>query len=355
MPLDRSCMTSGNEVQIVNPLGVADWDDRISGLPEATFFHTSAWARVVHETYGYEPVYFVQGGLKSFEAVLPLMEVDSWLTGRRGVSLPFTDACEPLCQDAATFDHLFSAARDHGKKRNWKYLECRGGRKWMESAPASTSFFNHRLNLAPDEATLIASFGESTRRALRKAQQSGLTVEFAQTLEATRSFYELLCKTRRRHGVPPQPFSFFANIHRHVFSPGKGWVVIIKKESVAVAGAVFFHFNRSSLFKFGASDEGFKQYRPNNLVMWEAIRWHKEQGFKAIDFGRTSLGNEGLRRFKSGWCAEERRGDYLRFSLKPGQFVTSADHSAGVHTRFFNALPIGFAKILGRFLYHHLG
>ena len=38
--------------------------------------------------------------------LLPLMEVDSWLTGRRGISLPFTDECEPLYPDAESFKNL---------------------------------------------------------------------------------------------------------------------------------------------------------------------------------------------------------------------------------------------------------
>ena len=35
------------------------------------------------------------------------MEVDSWLTGRRGMALPFTDACAPLCRFRTEFEALF--------------------------------------------------------------------------------------------------------------------------------------------------------------------------------------------------------------------------------------------------------
>ena len=56
-----------------------------------------------------------------------------------------------------------------------------------------------------------------------------------------RDFYRLHARTRRRHGLPPQPFSFFSNIHSEVIKPGLGFVVLAKNASKVVAGAVFFY------------------------------------------------------------------------------------------------------------------
>src|SRR4051812_12924409 len=38
-------------VQRVNPLAVADWDERVARFSGASIFHSAAWARVLHETY----------------------------------------------------------------------------------------------------------------------------------------------------------------------------------------------------------------------------------------------------------------------------------------------------------------
>ena len=61
------------------------------------------------------------------QGLLPIMEVDSWLTGRRGISLPFTDECEPLCTHPAACPGLFEEVMRHAEARDWKYMECRGG------------------------------------------------------------------------------------------------------------------------------------------------------------------------------------------------------------------------------------
>jgi hypothetical protein len=87
-------------VQRVNPLDDPDWDVAVAKFPGASFFHTAAWARVLHDTYQFDPIYFVEKRTDgSISALIPLMEVNSWLTGRRGISLPFTDECAPLGSD----------------------------------------------------------------------------------------------------------------------------------------------------------------------------------------------------------------------------------------------------------------
>jgi hypothetical protein len=378
-PPSPAIRADGAVVQRIDPLEDDGWDARLAVVPSSSFFHGAAWARVLHETYGFQPVYFTlshnpaDSGASllpnatmaspasvprqhplAFHALLPVMEVNSWLTGRRGVSLPFTDECAPLCADADSFRRLFQEVLEHARARAWNYLECRGGKTWFGNAPASTSFYGHQLDLDAGETALWARVGGAVRRAVRKAEQSGLTVEFSQDLDALRIFFGLLCRTRKRHGLPVQPFRFFESIQRHVLSQDQGWVVLARHGQVPVAGAVFFHFGKTVIYKFGASNEAFQHLRPNNLVMWEAIRWHARRGFGVLDFGRTSLENEGLRRFKLGWGTRERRIDYFRYDPRKAGFVTARDASSGWHNRIFKTLPIPLSRLIGAALYRHV-
>src|SRR3954469_5703996 len=81
---------------IVNLLEQPQWDAQLAVFSEATLFHGTAWARVLRDTYGHQPVYFCRYAGEQLRQVLPVMEVSSALTGRRGVSLPFADFCSPL-------------------------------------------------------------------------------------------------------------------------------------------------------------------------------------------------------------------------------------------------------------------
>ena len=324
-------------------------------LDKAGFFHSSAWARILHDTYGYQPLYVAKTDLLGkLASLLPLMEVWSWLTGKRGVGLPFTDVAEPLCADAASFRELHDAALALGRSRGWKYLECRGGKSWQPEAPASTGFLRHSLALSIGENALLVGFDDSVRRAIRKAERGELKIEFARGPEAMQEFYRLMCLTRRRHGVPPQPYRFFVNIQRHALAPGHGWIVLARHAGQPVAGAVFLHFGRQAIYKFGASDESHQQLRANNLVMWRAILHYASEGFVDLDFGRTSLGNEGLRKFKLGWGAQERQVDYTRYDLRNSGYVAASDKTQGWHNRVFQALPLPISRLAGSLLYRHI-
>ncbi len=86
----------GHSPDLINPLHDSDWDSRIARFPGASIFHTQAWARVLVDSYGYSPYYLRGTGNDAAAGLLPMMEVNSWLTGRRGISLPFTDECPAL-------------------------------------------------------------------------------------------------------------------------------------------------------------------------------------------------------------------------------------------------------------------
>jgi hypothetical protein len=342
-------------VRQIDPTTDAGWDADLAACNGATFFHGSSWARVLQEAYGYRPVYFVRRRPSQIESLLPMMEVDSWLTGRRGVSLPFTDECPPLCADACQFKGLYQEALDYAKDRNWKYLECRGGLILFEGAKPSVTFTGHRLDLNGGDAALFDRATSSVRRAVRKAEQSGLTIEFSRELSDVRAFYRLLCKTRKRHGVPPQPFEFFASIQRHVLEAKQGWVVVARIGRVPVAGAIYFHFGRAAIYKFGASDEAYLHLRANNLVMWEAIKRYSREGFEVLDFGRTSLINRGLQNFKLSWGTVEHRIDYVRHDCRTGGFAVVGDGASGLHTKLLGMLPNPAFRLVGSMIYKHLG
>lgn len=281
------------------------------------------------------------------------MEVRSRLTGVRGVGLPFTDECAALLSGRPDFAELMNHGIELGRERGWRYVELRDLPKGCQFE-ASGSFHHHELDLRRRKGELFAGLEGSVRRAIRKAEASGLTVEVTNHNEGVEQYYRLHALTRKRQGIPPQPLKFFRKISEHIVQPGKGFVVLAKAGGKAVAGAVFFLFGSNGIYKFGASDMRFQQCRPNHLVMWTAICELLGRETKVLSFGRTSPGNQGLRRFKLSWGAEERSINYLRYDLRRNQPVPASDRSFGLHTLLFRALPVWANEKLGKVLYRHL-
>ncbi|HEY1793792.1 MAG TPA: GNAT family N-acetyltransferase [Opitutaceae bacterium] len=343
--------TDAEGILRVNPMRDPSWDANIALIPAATFFHTSAWASVLSTSFGLEPCYFIIEHQDGGRSILPMMEVDSWLTGRRGTSLPFTDECVPLVKDFAAFAALFHAAVQFGNVRRWHHLEIRGGADLTREYQPSVRFLGHTLNLIGN--TPFANVAASVKQAVRKARRSGIIAESSVGERAMKEFYSLMCKTRQRHGLPPQPFRFFKAINEQIISRGKGLLMLARHGGRPVAGALFLIHGRKAIFKFGASDSGVQALRPNNLVMWNAISRLSQEGVESLDMGRTTVSNEGLRRFKLSWGAREREIEYFRFDLKNNSVVSTRDMSSGVHCRIFRALPLTISRAIGTLLYKH--
>jgi len=207
--------------------------------------------------------------------------------------------------------------------------------------------------LGRDTEAVFGRCESSVRRAVRKARQSGVCAEISQQEEATRTYYALHCRTRKKHGLPPQPYAFFQNIHRHVMSRGEGIVVIARLDRRAIAAGIFFHHGSGALHKFGAADESWQHLRGNNLVMWAAIEHFAQRGCQYLCFGRTSPANAGLRRYKLGWGAEEREIKYYRYDYRVNAFVADVDQAAGWHNHVFRACPVFLLRWAGAVLYRH--
>ncbi len=340
--------------QPVKQLYQSDWDALVARHADASLFHTTAWAKVLAGVYGYKPAYFALSEPEGRQALLPMMEVDSWLTGRRGVALPFTDDCEPLYSDITPVKDLIQSVLGYGRTRNWKYVEFRGGLKAFDGVPPSLSFHGHIVNLAQPEDSLFAGLESSVRRAVRKAEKGGVTVEFSNTLEAARTYYALHCQTRKKHGLPPQSFGFFQKIHEHILSRDMGTVALARHEGRPIAANIYFIRGSQAIYKYGASDESAQHLRASNLVMWEAMKWCARNGAKSLHLGRTSIANEGLRRFKLGWGAREHQVEYFKYDFRKQGYVTDTDEAFGWHNRVFRKLPVFLSRLVGAALYRHV-
>ncbi|MCX8022629.1 MAG: GNAT family N-acetyltransferase [Syntrophorhabdaceae bacterium] len=342
-------------MEVTDPTSYDAWDDLIGSMEEPSFFYTSSWANTLSHAYGYEPCYFLWSENRKVKALVPFMEIKSPITGIRGVCLPFTDYCEPYIGDGIDFGNVFSSIAEFGKKRRWKYMEIRGGETHFGKERPYSTFFGHVLYLSGDEKRLLKDLKDTTRRNIKKAQGEGLQIEILTTEKAVQEFYRLNAMTRKLHGLPPQPPFFFRELYEHVISKGMGVVVLAFYQNKAIAGALYLHYGDKVIYKYGASDRAYQHLRPNNLVMWEAIKWYNGRGYRFFYFGRTETENQGLRRFKLDWGTEEYTIRYYRYDLKKGCFMEKSGDGMKLANTLFRRMPLPLLKTLGRILYRHVG
>jgi lipid II:glycine glycyltransferase (peptidoglycan interpeptide bridge formation enzyme) len=282
------------------------------------------------------------------------MAINSPLTGQRGVALPFTDQCPVIDSDGNHFQELFGKIIAYGKKAEWNTIEIRGGKEYLQGKIPSATYLAHSLDLAHPEQKIFSTFRSSTKRNINKAIKENVRVKILNSLESVKEFYQLNCMTRKKHGLPPQPFYFFRKLYKHIISKKKGFVILASYCDKVVAGAIYSHFGNKALFKYGASDKNYQHLRANNLVMWEAIKWYEQNGCKYFSFGRTEPDHEGLLQFKRGWGTQEETIHYYKYDLTKDEFVKDSSRIKSFYS-ICQKLPLPVLKLAGHLVYRHIG
>ncbi len=328
------------------------WLAFLSASSGTTPFHHPAWARTISATYGLRPFAVVLTAGEKVLAGLPAIETRSLLRTRRWVSLPFTDACEPLAVTPAASDALFGGldrlANDAGRR-----LEVRAridAVGWQTAA----LFVVHQLELDADPDALRARLRKTQAgRNIARSEREGVLVRPAESDADIQTFYDLHLATRRRQGTPVQPRKFFTQIRNSLIDQGLASILLAEVEGRAVAAALFLTWNGVTVYKFGASDPAAWPRRPNHALFWTAIRESCLRGDRRFDLGRTDLDNHGLRAFKAGWLATEQPLFYS--TLEPG----ASSGKEGLPRRAIGFVirntPTFVCRRIGESLYRYVG
>lgn len=339
----------------IEPVTDPRWLSFVASSDAATVFHHPAWIETLMRTYGYGSVSLACGEGERVAGVLPLLEIRSRLTGRRGVALPFSDYGGAAAESDAAHAALVDAALGLQRERGWDFVELRSPLV-HPLGQTSAAYKRHTLHLDADQDRLYRSFDKNqTQRGVSKFLKSGAIVERRTDREALRAFMRLNYQTRRKHGLPPQPDRFFDELQTHILDRDMGFVSLARLEETVLAACVFLIHRQTVYYKFGASDEAHLSHRPNHGIMWDVIRWASTQGYATLDFGRSDLDGEGLIRFKRGWGTVETDLTYVRLGSKEKQ---SAEPGGGMLARakpLLQRMPVPLLKMIGNVLYEHVG
>ncbi len=348
------------QVRTLDPLTDSGWDELVAHHPRSSVFHHRGWLKALAQTYGYRPVVVTTSPPNSApKNGLLFCQIDSWLTGSRLVSLPFSDHCEPLCDSP---EEMISLARgcqaflDEGRPQ---YLELRPTGEDLGRTCSEVGFrpvghyFLHVMDLRPDLEAIFRSFDkDSVQRRIQRAERAGLIEKCGTSPDLLLEFYRLFVITRGRHNLPPPPFSWFQNL---VQCQEKMLEIRVAYHNrSAIAAILTLRFRETGYFKYGCSDAQFNKFGATPWLLWKAIAAAKANGAVAFDLGRTQQDNTGLLAFKDHWVRDHQRLMYWRFPGGP-----SGDGADGwklrIAKRVFSCMPSRLLATSGKLIYRHIG
>jgi CelD/BcsL family acetyltransferase involved in cellulose biosynthesis len=362
LPLAAKMEHAASNVYEIDPLCDPRWTALLERHPRASVFHSANWLRALRRTYDYEPVAITTSppgdGLTNG---LVSCRIKSWLTGRRLVSLPFSDHCEPLVDDAADLKVLVRALEQLSRREQLRYIEIRP----LRSYECSTSLFRstytycfHQLDLRPDCDVLFRGFHkDSTQRKIRRAEREGLSYQDGRSQTLLDSFYHLFLLTRRHHQVPPQPRRWFRNLI-DCFGDALN-IRLAFKDGHPVAGILTLQYKDTLVYKYGCSDAKFNNLGGTQLLFWKSIQEAKQAGLRVFDLGRSDSENGGLITFKNRWGATPSTLTYSRSTAsensKDNFRPPGDDWKVRIGKYLFAHLPDRFLCAAGNLLYRHIG
>lgn len=344
-------------VYLVDPLSDPRWSALVGRHPRSSIFHTSGWLQSVAMTYGYRPVVYTCDPPEiPLSNGIVCCQVNSWLTGRRLVSLPFSDHCEPLVNNPDELGVLLGQLVREPAMSGWRYVELRSRTPLEEGwngLVQDRHFYLHSLDLRPSLENIFHNFHKDcVQRKIHRAERQGLSCEEGRSALLLDKFYHLLLLTRRRHQLPPQPLTWFKNL---IACMGKHLKIrVASKDGQPIAGILTLRYKDTMVYKYGCSDARFHNLGGMALLFWEAIQDAKAAGLGEFDFGRSDLEQTGLITFKNHWGATMSELVYMRYPRRKHHFAKTF-HRKVLAKRVFERLPDGILVLAGKLLYKHIG
>ncbi len=344
-------------VREIDPLADARWDELVARHPYASIFHSRGWLEALKKTYGHRPVAYATARGTRLEEAVVFCNVESRITGRRLVSLPFSDHCQPLAEGPA-LHAILARVREQQQAQRLRYVELRPMTCDSQDLVGTGFAVSERvsfqtIDLRPDLQVLFKRMHDScVRRKIKRAERESLTYEVGRSEELLHKFRQLHLMTRRRHKLPPQPAAWFRNLASSLDESMR--VHLVSKDGVPAASILTLHFGQQVTYKYGCSNGHFNSLGGTPLLFWKLIQQAKEEGATLLDLGRSDYSDPGLIAFKEHLGAQSAELCYHRAPV-PVERTKDPGRAREWAGQLLARMPDRLLEMSGELLYLHLG
>ncbi len=299
-----------------------EWNEALLGLPNPHILQTWEWG-AFKERQGWRAVHYLWETREDPRAAaLVLLRRPARLPWGvmyvpKGPTLPWDDAV--LLQSVLT--DLEAAARRAGAvflkidpdveeatpegETVTAVLRARGWRPSAEQVQFRNTLLLD-LTLSPDD--LLVRMKPKWRYNIRLAQRKGVTIRPGM-MEDLPLLYRMYQETSGRDRFVIRPEAYYRDAWGTFMEAGLAQPLVAEVGGEPVAMVILFRFGRRAWYMYGASRSVYREYMPNHLLQWEAIRWAQAQGCTVYDlWGAPERPDEsdpmwGVYRFKAGFGA----------------------------------------------------
>ncbi len=267
---------------------------RLSSFDDHLVFQTREWLAFVAATQAAEPVVAAvrDGGetvgwftgliVRRYGVRILGSPFPGWATGYMGFNLePGVD--RPLAASALipfAFGDL-GCMHVEVRDRNLGYDALAG------LAFRHQNFTSFDVDLAAGDDATFARMSSACRRAVRKSEKSGVSIEEAHDDAFAGDYYAQLGDVFAKQGLrPPYGQDRVEALVRHLLPSGNLLLLRARDaEGTCIATGIFPGLGGRMYFWGGASWRRHQILRPNEAIMWHAMRYWAARGVRTFDLG----------------------------------------------------------------------
>lgn len=328
------------------------WDMFVDHCSEATFFHRSAWQKIITDVFRHHAYFLYAEDEIGVRGILPLAHVKSRLFGNVLVALPFAVYGGIAAVDGEAVAVLENAARELASSLGVDHLEFRNVAPRHPEWPTQDLYVTFRKPILPELEDNMLAIPRKQRAMVRK----GIKNELISTVDRnTDRFFALYADNVHRHGTPAMPKKYFDTLLQ-VFGQDCEILTVSAPDGRPLSSVLSFYFRDEILPYYAGDDESARHLAANDFKYWELMRRACERGIKVFDYGRSKRGT-GSFAFKKNWGFEPQSLHY-EYCLYKSDAIPQNNPNNPKY-RFFIAawrrMPISVANRLGPYIVRNLG
>ncbi|MFA5033320.1 MAG: GNAT family N-acetyltransferase [bacterium] len=296
-------------------LDINKWNELLNKSHNSSVFNTLEWAKLCETSFpNTKAVFLATENNDEFSAGLPIIEIKklgftnyySMPYGHYGGVIINTKSADSKIQKLELIAKLNKLI-----KKNWGILGLSDFYGELEECQLESSGYKklkyktQLLTLTGNEKTIWDQFANSTKLKIKQSKNYEVNVKFVNNEAEIQDCYKMFEDTSRKHGEDKLQFTM--EFYHNVFYTMKKLLrwTIARKDNKNIATTMYFIFKDTIIWLAGASYTADLKYRPNNALVWDAIKWGCNNGYKYFNFGGSPVSAEGLKKFKESWGAKE--------------------------------------------------
>jgi hypothetical protein len=292
------------ELKIATETDQQTWDEVVERSPNSTLYHTWKWLKLA-EKHSNLKIAGMLSGARLYPVML--MEKDNpvgvyplFLFSLAGLHFCFSPPSQtetmylgPLFPDIDTMKQekkqIFFLEMQNEMDRFMK-KDIKSNNILIKTSPGfedCRSFrwggytveprFTYHIDLREGTENIWKNFNRSLRYYIEKAKKEGIVVS-AGNKEDAYYIYDLL---KERNRIKSSK-DFIGSVY-DTFFPDRMKIFIAKAGSERLSGIITVIHKDMVSFWIGSPKYSYKGISPNELVLWESIRWASEQGYKTYE------------------------------------------------------------------------